>query len=308
MALRFKATPLSDSDGSSNDEEDEQVHKRIKVIRELSELEKPAKRFGGGIIVSSESESNVFSASLSAAEKKGIKEVQELERELDLKNTFSKETNRRDEDAEMKKYIDEQVKLRLEAARRARQGETDQNNKQSSSKEQDSELGETFALPATTTDRVDDILLQTLSRDFASVTDEKSEAMLSSQMLNGIPEVDLGMDEKIRTIEATEGARLRLASAPRHSNRRTAPSTPSNFSCNFQHHRSTRDKNDDKSKPAHDRHTDNVKTAVEPIVSVGEEPKEIEYRLSNSASERPPPRGRASDDYYLQKFRKNTMR
>ena len=40
---------------------------------------------------------------------------------------------------------------------------------------------------------------------------KKNEEMLSSQMLSGIPEVDLGIDEKIRNIEATEFAKKRLA-------------------------------------------------------------------------------------------------
>lgn len=38
----------------------------------------------------------------------------------------------------------------------------------------------------------------------------RSEEMLSNQMLNGIPEVDLGIDAKIRNIEATEAAKEKL--------------------------------------------------------------------------------------------------
>lgn len=38
----------------------------------------------------------------------------------------------------------------------------------------------------------------------------RSEEMLSNQMLNGIPEVDLGIDVKIRNIEATEAAKEKL--------------------------------------------------------------------------------------------------
>lgn len=34
--------------------------------------------------------------------------------------------------------------------------------------------------------------------------------MLSNQMLNGIPEVDLGIDVKIKNIEATEAAKEKL--------------------------------------------------------------------------------------------------
>lgn len=38
----------------------------------------------------------------------------------------------------------------------------------------------------------------------------RSEEMLSNQMLNGIPEVDLGIDVKIKNIEATEAAKEKL--------------------------------------------------------------------------------------------------
>lgn len=38
----------------------------------------------------------------------------------------------------------------------------------------------------------------------------RSEEMLSNQMLNGIPEIDLGIEVKIKNIEATEAAKERL--------------------------------------------------------------------------------------------------
>lgn len=38
----------------------------------------------------------------------------------------------------------------------------------------------------------------------------RSEEMLSNQMLNGIPEVDLGIEVKIKNIEATEAAKEKL--------------------------------------------------------------------------------------------------
>lgn len=39
---------------------------------------------------------------------------------------------------------------------------------------------------------------------------QRSEEMLSNQMLNGIPEVDLGIEVKIKNIEATEAAKEKL--------------------------------------------------------------------------------------------------
>lgn len=135
---------------SEPEEDDEIVTKRLKLIREQSELERPAsKRFIGGVVVSSDANTNNMSssASLSASEKKGLKEVEELERELDLKNTFSKETNRRDQDAEMNKYIDEQIRLRRDAAKKDRQNIEETSRKDRRAKEDD-DLSGIFTLPA----------------------------------------------------------------------------------------------------------------------------------------------------------------
>lgn len=306
----MKAVPLEDSE--SDEEDNDLILKRVKLMREQSQLEEPVKRFVGGIVVSTDSDTNnhLTSASLSAAEKKGRKEVEELERELDLKNTFSKETNRRDEDAEMKKYIDEQMRLRLEAAEAERKkGEIKRKPEQDHN---DSELAELFALPVSATDKIEDILLHSLAKNQASTSDERSEAMLSSQMLNGIPEVDLGITERIRTIEATEEAKLRMASSSSSKNSsRVSSAVPVNFSSNFQQHRSNRDTRDGQLKTAKPERTikgasDN-KTVIEAVVNVGEKPDEVEYRLP-STGERPPPRGKASDDYYLSKFKKNNRK
>lgn len=59
--------------------------------------------------------------------------------------------------------------------------------------------------------------------------------MLSSQMLSGIPEVDLGIEEKIRNIEATEDAKKKLAEEQERKRRREKPSdfVPTNLAVNF---------------------------------------------------------------------------
>lgn len=312
MSVKKKAVPLSDSESELDDEE--VVEKRIKLIRELSAVDPKEKRFAGGIVISSESESKnqLANASLSATEKKGLKEVKDLERELDLKNTFSKETNRRDEDAEMNKYIDEQIRLRREAAKKERQ----RLEVKKVGDQEESELSEIFTLPAEATDKIDDILLHSLSKTLAATSDEKSEAMLSSQMLNGIPEVDLGINERIRTIEATEEAKLRMAagtgSSRHNSSHRTSSAVPVNFSSNFQQHRCNRDTRDGTLRTTRsERHvtsnSNEARIVTESVVVVGEEPHEIEYRLP-ATGERPPPRGKASDDYYLSKFKKNNRK
>lgn len=305
MSKKIKAAPLSESDEDDLDE-DGLVEKRIKVMRELSELEdRQHERFVGGILVSSETKSDKYaSASLSAAEKKGLKEVEELERELDLKNTFSKETNRRDEDAEMNKYIEEQIRLKREAAKKEHERRVEKQDKSELEDADELGLSNLPKLTATSTDNVDDILLQTLSKHMAATADEKSEAMLSNQMLSGIPEVNLGIDERIRTIESTEEAKLRLASGSSRP-KRASSIVPKNYSSNFHQHRSNNARNGRERSKASNSET---KVVVEAVVSVGEEPKEVEYRSQTNNRERPPPRGKASDDYYLSKFKKTFRR
>lgn len=65
---------------------------------------------------------------------------------------------------------------------------------------------------------------------------QRSEEMLSNQMLNGIPEVDLGIEAKIRNIEATEAAKEKLVQA--RKNKADGPShfVPTNMAVNFMQH------------------------------------------------------------------------
>lgn len=204
----------STSSESNLDDDDEHIEKRPKLAKPKvhQRNSKFARRFTGGLVVSSEADKgdNSASTSLSAVEKKGLKEVEELERELDLKNTFSRETNKRDEDAEMNKYIEEEIRKKREASEREQQRLDD--NQSDVRGLEDATLLQINSVDVAS-DKIDDILLHTLSRRLAPDSDEKSEAMLSSQMLNGIPEVDLGIHEKIRTIEATEEAKHRIPSS-----------------------------------------------------------------------------------------------
>lgn len=60
--------------------------------------------------------------------------------------------------------------------------------------------------------------------------------MLSNQMLNGIPEVDLGIEAKIKNIEATEAAKEKLLLDQK--NKKDGPShfVPTNMAVNFVQH------------------------------------------------------------------------
>ncbi len=110
-----------------------------------------------------------------------------------MASNFAKETNQRDEDAEMQKFIEEQIQKKKLAEKQSmsNEGETliDQDIKQNKFKRPEDAL---FDLPK--------YLIENTSK-------HRSEESLSEQMLSGIPEVDLGVSERIRNIEETERAK-----------------------------------------------------------------------------------------------------
>lgn len=65
---------------------------------------------------------------------------------------------------------------------------------------------------------------------------KKSEEMLSNQMLNGIPEVDLGIESKIKNIEATEEAKQKLLADQKSKKDLPSQFVPQNFAVNFVQH------------------------------------------------------------------------
>jgi len=101
---------------------------------------------------------------------------------------FSKETHIRDEDDEMRKFIEtEMEKLK------GRQEED----------EEDADVGTRYLSP-------EDAALLSLPEHLRKSTFKKDQQMLSAQMLSGIPEVDLGIEAKIQNIERTESAKRKL--------------------------------------------------------------------------------------------------
>ena len=66
---------------------------------------------------------------------------------------------------------------------------------------------------------------------------KQSEEMLSNQMLSGIPEVNLGIQAKIRNIEATEEAKMKMIEE-RRSKKNQGPSimVPTNVAVDFMQH------------------------------------------------------------------------
>ncbi|XP_060571458.1 splicing factor C9orf78-like [Ruditapes philippinarum] len=124
---------------------------------------------------------------------------------------FAAETNRRDEDAEMAKFVEEELKRR--------KGVTPiEKRRQSSTDEKES----IFELPEH---------LKSVTSKF-----KKSEDMLSNQMLSGIPEVDLGIEAKIKNIEETEEAKQKLIKERMKKKEAVSEFVPTNMAVNFVQH------------------------------------------------------------------------
>uniref|UniRef100_A0A8C5WBL4 Uncharacterized protein n=1 Tax=Microcebus murinus TaxID=30608 RepID=A0A8C5WBL4_MICMU len=105
------------------------------------------------------------------------------EEDLHLGTSFSAETNRRDEDADMKKYIETELKKRKGSVEHEEQKVKPKN--------------------------AEDCLYE-LPENIRVSSAKKMEEMLSNQMLSGIPKVDLSIDAKIKNIISTEDAKACL--------------------------------------------------------------------------------------------------
>ncbi|XP_055377056.1 splicing factor C9orf78 [Condylostylus longicornis] len=190
-----------------------------------------------------------------------IKETVDDAYDVGIGTQFSAETNKRDEDEEMMKYIEQQLKKRKGVKTDDFKDGGDDNQKYLSP--EDAAL---YALP--------DHLRQSSTN--------RSEEMLSNQMLNGIPEVDLGIEAKIKNIEATEEAKRKLVQDQR--NKKDGPSqfVPTNMAVNFMQHNRF---NIEESEPP-------KKKKINTIVD----------------AEKPAGQKKATDDYHYDKFKKQFRR
>lgn len=222
---------------------------------------------------------------------KGKKVTMEELDAVNLGNTFSVETNQRDEDADMMKYIEEEL------AKRRGKGQD---------QEADSESN----------DAVDpeDVLFH-VPEHLRKSSSKKSEEMLSNQMLSGIPEVDLGIEERIRNIEATEEAKLRLLRERMAKKERETSFVPTNMAVNFVQH--NRFNIDDGSRSRYARRPPREKEVpvAKPVVVIAEAEAvahQIPGRLGKGGKGGSRTKGndeeKATDDFHFEKFKKQFRR
>ncbi|KFW88691.1 Uncharacterized protein C9orf78, partial [Phalacrocorax carbo] len=169
------------------------------------------------------------------------------EEDLNLGTSFSAETNRRDEDADMMKYIETELKKRK------------------------------------------------------GIVENEEQKMLANQMLSGIPEVDLGIDAKIKNIISTEEAKAKLLAEQQNKKKDSETSfVPTNMAVNYvQHNRFYHEE------------------LNAPVRRNKEEPKPRPLRVGDTERpepERSPPsrkrplNEKATDDYHYEKFKKMNRR
>merc|ERR1712142_759056 len=206
------------------------------------------------------------------------------ENEKDMVNmgsTFAAETGQRDEDAEMCKYIEEEMQKRKKK------------------KEDDGAEGEQDPLEL-------DPVFQALPEHLKMSYRKQGEEMLSSQMLSGIPEVDLGIGEKIRNIEETEKAKKTLLDqkmAERRQNMTTSLA-PTNMAVNFvQHNRFNMEDN----KPKRDAKPKEEEKLQPMVVGMTEKNPALASANPGHAGKKHKPDS-ASDDYHFDKFKKAMRR
>ncbi|KAH7721980.1 Hepatocellular carcinoma-associated antigen 59 family protein [Aphelenchoides avenae] len=145
------------------------------MAREFNEFEcDPFRMKGGGMLqLSEDRKAALFAADI----------------EHDIKEQFKKETLLRDENEEMRKYIDARL------------------NGQSSSATDDDGASAAKKFKPT---NAEDLILLKAAEKLKGYSSKRNDELLSNEMLNGIPEVDLGIDVRINNIVETERKKAEL--------------------------------------------------------------------------------------------------
>merc|ERR1712180_134468 len=201
--------------------------------------------------------------------------------------TFSAETNTRGDDASMMKYIEEGLKKK-------RGVEEDAAEDHTPSKE--------------------DLLYKLPEHINVQSTLAKTEEMLSSQMLSGIPEVDLGIEAKIKNIEATEEAKLKMIDDSKKGSQQASVFVPTNMASNFMHHRRFLNEKEafekEKKKEMRKKQEASTNAVVDKGPTVGKDivestvdTKYIDKAMHSSGSGPKKKKIDTTDDYMYEKFK-----
>lgn len=138
---------------------------------------------------------------------------------------------------------------------------------------------------------------------------KQSEEMLSNQMLSGIPEVDLGLEAKFKNIEETELAKRKIIEDQTKKKEKKTSLAPTNMASNFTLHSLRFFKEKAKPLPVkREEDKSNPAPVYIPVVGSNEEPElkpsitiEVQKRKNDTSQ-------MASDDYHYDKFKKKVKR
>lgn len=287
--FRKPTTSSKDSDHSEEEYDSDDVSSKLEEMKTLQKLRK--RQNGVNIVslalgkkVTTEDEVSVSDpfklktggmVHMKALKSGKIKRVDDAY-DTGIGTQFSAETNKRDEDEEMMKYIEEQLSKRKGKVNEDEEGNTGEDMKYCSPEE---------------------AALRAVPDHLRASSTHRSEEMLSNQMLSGIPEVDLGIDAKIRNIEATEEAKLRLL-WERHS-KKDGPSqfVPTNMAVNFVQHNRFNIEDPEPPRKRERREEEEKKK----MVVVGSAPEEKVKRSRDNGE-------KATDDYHYERFKKQFRR
>jgi len=281
-----------EDDSDQEESDDAQISEKLAQLKELQKLKKrETKGINVEDLLAAQAAKNP-QTSKEPTRKYGLQDAKTLAAELDLGHTFSVETNRRDEDAEMAKFIEEELKKR----KGLKIEEEQSNNKNKGGDKK----------PISLTDDV----FEALPEHLIKAGKQKNEEMLSNQMLSGIPEVDLGLDERIRNIEATEEAKQKVLASHKKRDRSNPQFVPTNIAVNFVQNNRFNSETEgiysvEKNKRQRIEPQPTHRIVEEPVVVIGDEPRHARIRQQISTGElKKPGRDKASDDFHFNKFKK----
>lgn len=270
------------SDDESNEHEEVSIREKVeemKIIQKLRERPSGVNIVGlalGEKVVPDIMTSDPFNVKsggmVNMSALKNTKLKQNDAYETGIGTQFNAETNKRDEDEEMVKYIEEQLSKRK--SKNKDEADSSTNNDKGS-----------YCSP-------EEAALQAVPEHLRQSSTHRSEEMLSNQMLSGIPEVDLGIEAKIRNIEATEEAKLKLL-WDRHR-KKDGPSqfVPTNMAVNFVQHNRFNIEEADFQKSKQD----------------AEDKKKVVTPKEDFKGKRKDNGEKATDDYHYERFKKQFRR
>jgi len=273
----------------SGSEEEESNDKDFNVedFEKTKEIQKLRKKTAGTNIVSlalgkkvsnleeniAEDPFNLRSGGL--VDMKSMKDYKQVDDAFDVGTQFFKETHIRDEDDEMRKFIETEMD-KLKGSKREKE-------------EPENQPEEKYLSP-------EDAALLALPEHLRKSTFKKDQQMLSAQMLSGIPEVDLGIDAKIQNIERTERAKKALLEDCKKKGIDVTNNYPSNMATDFVQH--DRYKIEGPTEIGREKEKSKESVTVSRPNTVNIYAQEEDLFLRNEKL-----RGKASDDVAVQKFK-----